>query len=96
MYVVAAYWRAMEGEEVKCAELLRTMARLTSENEPGCRMFAVHQAVEDPRDFFLYEQYDDAEAFGAHGQTDYFKQLVLGDAVPRLEKRSRTFYTPLG
>jgi quinol monooxygenase YgiN len=95
MFVVAAYWRAREGEAEACAAILRTMAQLSVANEPGCRMFAVHQAVDDPRDFFLYEQYDDEAAFKAHAQTDYFKQHVLGDAVPRLEQRSRTFYTSL-
>ncbi len=95
MFVVAAYWRAREGEAEACAAILRTMAQLSVANEPGCRMFAVHQAVEEPRDFFLYEQYDDEDAFKAHAQTDYFKQHVLGDAVPRLEQRSRTFYTSL-
>jgi quinol monooxygenase YgiN len=95
MFVVAAYWRAKEGEGDACAEILRTMSRLSVANEPGCRMFVVHRAVEDPRDFFMYEQYDDEDAFKAHAQTEYFKQHVLGDAVPRLEQRTRTFYTLL-
>ncbi len=95
MFVVAAYWRAKEGEADACAGILRTMSRLSVANEPGCLVFAVHRAVEDARDFFLYEQYDDEDAFKAHAQTDYFKQHVLGDAVPRLEQRSRTFYTTL-
>lgn len=95
MFVVAAYWRAKEGEEEACAEILRTMSHLSVEKEPGCRTFAVHRATEDPRDFFLYEVYVDEDAFKAHAQTEHFKQHVLGDAVPRLEQRTRTFYTPL-
>jgi quinol monooxygenase YgiN len=95
MFVVAAYWRAKEGEADACAEILRTMARLTTENEPGCHMFVVQRSNEDERNFMLYEQYDDEAALQAHRETDYFKQHVLGDAVNRLESRTASFYTRL-
>jgi quinol monooxygenase YgiN len=93
-YVVAAYWRAQEGEDEYIADLLARNAAL-SRAEPGCLMFVGHRSVEDPRNFFLYEQYRDEAAFKAHTETEHFKSLVLGDAVPRLESRERTFYEPL-
>ena len=91
MYVVTAKWLAKPGEEENIVEILATMTPLTRA-EPGCRMYIAHRSLEDPRIFFLYEQYDDEAAFKAHADADYFKQHVLGDAVPRLEARERAFY----
>jgi quinol monooxygenase YgiN len=91
MYVVTAKWLANPGEEENIVAILATMTPLTRA-EPGCRLYLAHRSLEDPRVFFLYEQYDDEAAFKAHADADYFKQHVLGDAVPRLEARERAFY----
>ena len=93
-YVVAAYWRAKEGEGDYVADVLARNAALSRE-EPGCLVFIGHRSVEDPRNFFLYEQYVDEAAYRAHNETEHFKTLVLGEAVPRLESRERTYYEPL-
>jgi quinol monooxygenase YgiN len=45
--------------------------------------------------FFLYELYTDESAFQAHQQTDHFKSLVLGKALPRLARRERVQLLPL-
>ena len=58
-------------------------------------MFVAHRAIDDPRRFMLYEQYDDEAAFKAHMETAHFKELVLGDAVPRLENRERALYNTM-
>lgn len=94
VYVVAATWRANEGEEDAVAEVIRIMTPLTRAEE-GCLMYVAHQSVEDPRVFFLYEQYIDEQAFKAHAQAAYFSEHVLGQAVPRLESRERAFYTTM-
>jgi quinol monooxygenase YgiN len=94
MFVVAAKWVAREGEEEYIADILRKVQRLTNE-ESGCRMFVTHRSTEDPRTFLLYEQFEDEAAFKAHGESEHFNALVLGDAVPRLELRERAFYEPL-
>jgi quinol monooxygenase YgiN len=91
MYVVIATWRAREGEEAACRDILRTMTPLTRA-EPGCRMYVAHQSRDDPRTFVLYEQYDDEAALEAHRATDHFRTHVLGDAVNRLEERFARFY----
>lgn len=93
-YVVTALWLAKEGEEETVAEILATNAALSAQ-EPGCRMFIAHRSVDDPRTFLLYEQYDDEAAFKAHTETEHFRELVLGNAVPRLEARERAFYTTM-
>jgi len=93
-YVVTAKWRAMEGEEDAIREIIAIMTPL-SRAEEGCLMYVAHQSVEDPRDFFLYEQYLDEAAFKAHAGAAYFSEHVLGRAVPRLESRERAFYTTM-
>jgi len=43
----------------------------------------------DDRVFFLYELFADDAPFAAHQQTEHFKTLVVGEALPRLERRER-------
>ncbi len=93
-YVVAATWRAKDGEEAEIRRLLGMIAPLVRA-EPACRMFVVHESPEDPRDFFLYEQYDDEAGFEAHVASEHFERLVRGDAVPRLERRERSIYVTM-
>ena len=93
-FAVAVTWLAKEGEEDQVGQILAEVAALSRE-EPGCRMFIGHRSMDDPREFFLYEQYDDEAAFIAHRKTEHFKQLILGEAVPRLESRERAVYTTM-
>jgi quinol monooxygenase YgiN len=93
-YVVAATWRAREGEEEAIAGILRRVVPIFRA-EPACRLFVVHRSVDDPRTFFLYEQYDDEAGFDAHAASDAVRTHVLGDAVPRLEDRRREYYVTM-
>jgi len=43
-------------------------------NEPGCSRFDIHNDPVDPNRFYLYEVYQDAEAFKAPVQTPHFKK----------------------
>ena len=47
---------------------------------------------EDPSLFYLYEQYVDEEGYQAHGDSEHFQRLVVGEAIPHLESRERAFY----
>jgi quinol monooxygenase YgiN len=93
-YVLAVTWVAKPGHEERVAAILRTMAPL-ARAEPGCLHYHPNQARDDPRRFFLYEEYADEAALQAHGETEHFKRLVLGEALPLLERRERLLYTPL-
>ncbi len=90
-YVVAATWRAKQGEEDRIREVIETMRPL-SLAEPGCRFYQAHVSVDDPCTFFLYEQYADEAGYQAHMQTEHFEKYVRGEAIPRLESRERAFY----
>ena len=93
-YVVCATWKARSGTEKRIEQILAEMVRHTRQ-EPGCLMYQPHQSLEDPTVFLLYEQYEDKAAFDAHIASDYFKRLVLGEAVSILESRQRTAYSTL-
>ena len=79
-------------------EAIGLFARLTEATraEPGCRMYLAHRSTDDPRRFFLYEQYDDRAALDAHRASDHFARLAAGGLFPIVESRTPELYEPLG
>ena len=51
-----------------------TQARNSLEKEPECRQFDVCFDPDHPARCFLYEKYDNREAFEAHRQTRHFAE----------------------
>jgi autoinducer 2-degrading protein len=95
-YVVTALWHAEADKADRVAELVDELAR-TSRGEPGCVQFQPNRHAEDPVRFLLYEEYADETAFEAHSDSEHFKRLVLGEAVPDLlEDRERIFWRSVG
>lgn len=90
-YVVCAKWIAKDGEADNVAAAVRELAA-PSKAEPGVLLYQAHRDPEDANVFFFYEQYSDKAAYEAHVETDHFKRWGFGDAIPRLEDRSRSFY----
>jgi autoinducer 2-degrading protein len=93
-YVLAVTWVARPGEEDAIADVLRKLVPAT-QAEPGCIHFRAHRSPDDPRRFFLFEEYADEAALHAHMDSDHFQRHVIGEAVPRLERRERLRYLPL-
>lgn len=93
-HVVAVTWRAEPGNEDRIAEIIGIVGPL-SNAEPGCVIYRAHRSLDDPRVFFLYEEYVDEAAFQAHRETDHFQRWVLGEAIPLLERREHARYTPM-
>jgi quinol monooxygenase YgiN len=85
---------AKEDEDEAVRALLEEIAPLVRQ-EPGCLMYVAHRSPEDPRTFFLYEQYVDEDAYIAHRETDHFNELVMGECVPRLANIERAVYQTL-
>ncbi|HEU5007075.1 MAG TPA: putative quinol monooxygenase [Jatrophihabitantaceae bacterium] len=54
-------------------QLAAAIAKLTAavRQEPGCREFRAFRAAAEPGVFYLYEIYDDTEAFRTHLSTDH-------------------------
>jgi quinol monooxygenase YgiN len=93
-YVLVAKWTAMAGEEDRVRDCLERLAG-PSREEPGCRFYQPCQDPENPGAFLIFEIYDDAAAFGAHGESPHFQEIAAGEAFPLLESRERTFYETL-
>jgi quinol monooxygenase YgiN len=93
-YTVSVTWIAKEGEEDAVASALTELVE-PSRAEPGVLIYIPHRDPEDPRRFYIFEQYVDADAYTAHTETEHFKRLGFGDAIPRLEDRRREFYEPM-
>jgi len=91
-YVVSALWRAKEGCEGRVAEVIGALLG-PSRAEPGCLFYQPHRSPDDPRLFYLYEQYADEAGYQAHMNSEHFTRLVKEEAIPDLlEDRAREFY----
>jgi quinol monooxygenase YgiN len=91
-YVVSATWRAREGKEDRVLEVIRELTP-PSRAEPGNLFFQAQRSLDDPRVFYLYEQYVDEAGYQTHQDTEHFTRLVKEEAIPDLlEDRERAFY----
>ena len=63
-----------------------------SRAEPGCRFYQPSRDPDDPNVFFFFEIYDDEAAYAAHGESEHFQRLGIGEAIPLLVDRERRFY----
>jgi quinol monooxygenase YgiN len=81
--IVTAFWEVNSGEEGAVAALLKDFLP-QAQREPGVKEFQIHQNVAKPREFFFYEVFATD-----HQQTDHFKNIIVGQAIPKLAKRER-------
>jgi quinol monooxygenase YgiN len=93
-FVVAAVWRAKEGEEKRVEDTIREMTPL-SRAEEGNLFYQAQVSPQDPRTFFLYEQYVDEAAYEAHKATPHFQEKVFAHILDYLEERSVKTYTTI-
>ena len=92
-FVVAAIWRAKPGEAKRITDVILTMTPLSRE-EPGNLYYQAQVNPENPEEFFLYEQYTDAQAYEDHKNTSHFQEHVFGYAIEYLAERSvKTYQT---
>ena len=87
--IVTAFWEVNSGEEGALAALLQDFLP-QAQREPGVKEFQIHQNVAKPREFFFYEVFEGEAAFAAHQQTDHFRNIIVGQAVPKLARRERS------
>jgi quinol monooxygenase YgiN len=87
--VVTAFWEVNSGEEGAVAALLQDFLP-RAQREPGVKEFQIHQNIAKPREFFFYEVFAGEAEFADHQQTDHFKNIIVGQAVPKLAKRERS------
>lgn len=82
------------GQEKNVLDWFRT-AEAESRKEPGCLFYVVHQHLQDPRKFLVYEQYKDEATLEAHWQSPHFKEYVSGKIYPQVEAREADLYRPI-
>ena len=87
--VVTAFWEVNSGEEDGVAALLQDFLP-QAQREPRVKEFHIHQNIDRPREFFFYEVFVGETAFADHQQTDQFKNIIVGQAIPKLAKRERS------
>ena len=94
-YVVCATWTCEPGKE---DVVLDAITRLSppSRAEEGNLFYQAYQDPAEPSVFRLFEIYADEAAYAAHGASDHFKELALGQAIPVLATRERAFYETIG
>jgi quinol monooxygenase YgiN len=94
-YVVSAKWTAKEGSEARLREVIEEMTP-ASRGESGNLYYQAHTSPENPRLFWLYEQYADEAAYHAHMDSPHFTRLVKEEAIPELlDAREREFFETL-
>ncbi|MDT7566302.1 MAG: hypothetical protein QOG76_4926 [Pseudonocardiales bacterium] len=73
----------------KIDEVLPLLPKLAAAalTEPGCLAFDVFRSLDDEHSYVLLERYASRAALDAHRETEHFKDLVLGQIVPRLSSR---------
>lgn len=87
--VVTAFWEA-KPEEVDALVGVIGKFLPQAQREPWVQAFQIHQSLTEPEKFFFYEVFKDEAGFASHQQTEHFKALIVGQALPRLAKRERT------
>ena len=81
-------WEVNSREEGAVAALLKDFLP-QAQREAGVKEFQIHQNVARPRELFFYEVFAGEAAFADHQQTDHFKNIIVGQAIPKLAKRER-------
>lgn len=72
--VVVATFKVKLGHESEGEAELRRVIEQTHGHEPGCVLYALHRAVDDPTRFVVVEKWDSHEDLDAH-----FKQPYMGE-----------------
>jgi quinol monooxygenase YgiN len=83
---VIAHHTMKEGEERAVLALLPKLIE-ASRAEPGNVAFDAYRKLDEPRTYVLLERYASRKAFAEHRESAHFKDLVLGQIAPRLERR---------
>jgi uncharacterized protein len=88
---VIARYTVTFGNELEVASLLAQLADATRA-EPGNLSSSTYAQLNDERDLVLLERYASLDALNAHRATSHYQDLLLGQIVPRLDRRVVEIY----
>ena len=94
MLVLAVTWDANPGHEEEVAGIFAKL-QAASRQEPGCLMYIVHRHENDPRHFFIYEQYRDNAALEAHRNSPHFQEYAVNALKGIGVREQGDLYSPL-
>lgn len=94
MLVLAVSWIANPGHEEEVAGIFAKLQE-ASRQEAGCLMYIVHRHQDDPRTFFIYEQYRDDAALQAHRASPHFQNYAVKALKDIGVRKQGDLYTPL-
>ena len=81
-----AKWQVKEEHLQMVLDILPQLIE-KSRNEEGNLFYRVHQSLSDTHTLLLFEGYKDETALDKHRGSEHFKNLVIKQIVPLLEKR---------
>jgi len=91
-FVVAINIEAKDGEAQVVASILQGLVEPTMA-EPGVKLFLPYRSPMNPSQFFIFELYKNQEAWGAHQETEHFKEAIK-ELLPRVSRRERVPFVP--
>lgn len=94
MIVLLVQFTVKTGNEDQALHFIQKMQE-QSRKEPGCVMYAGHQSSKDPRHFFFYEQYENAEALDKHRASAYFREFITNGLEKIMDTVTRELYQPV-
>jgi quinol monooxygenase YgiN len=89
--LVVSQWEAKEGQSEAVLAILRRFLPL-AQSDPGVRLFLISRGRDNLAQFLFYELFVDDAALAAHQASEYFKSLIVGEALPLLSRRERAQY----
>jgi quinol monooxygenase YgiN len=89
--LVVSQWEAKEGQSEAVLAILRRFLP-QAQSDPGVRLFLISRGRDNPAQFLFYELFVDDAALAAHQASEYFKSLIVGEALPLLSRRERAQY----
>ena len=71
MIVTCALITTVEGKGDEYQEIFKGLAAKVRK-DPGAITYVLHRKIEDPSQFFVFEQYENEEAIKYHASTEHF------------------------
>ena len=91
-FVVAINIEAKDSEADAVANILERLVAPTMA-EPGTKLFLPYRSPNEPSSFFVFELYENEAGWGAHQDTQHFKDAIK-ELLPRVSRRERIPYIP--
>ena len=94
-YVLISEYTFHEAKVDDAIDLLSDLQLKTLEGETGCMVFDVLAGEEDPDTIFIYESYENENAYKIHVKKNYYVDIVTKKLKPLTKQLKTTKVFPL-